>query len=109
MSFGLYLSKYNLAESPLFIALGGGSLYILYNRPDWPGFVGGTGYAAFLACSAPTLIRKATEAVQRSQVKAGTIVGHVFLSYILVALADVWTVAYAFVPGGFLLREKTNM
>lgn len=32
---------------------------------------------------------------------------HALLTYILLLLADVWTVAYAFVPGGGLLREKS--
>lgn len=32
-----------------------------------------------------------------------------FITVILLYLADVWTVAYAFVPGGDLLRERTDM
>lgn len=32
-----------------------------------------------------------------------------FVTVILLYLADVWTVAYAFVPGGDLLRERTDM
>lgn len=69
---------------------------------NWTGFYGGLVLAIYLMGVAPVLI---TSAVQHSP---ATTFGLGFLVYNIMVLFHVWVVAYAFVPGGPLVREHTD-
>ena len=69
---------------------------------NWSGFYGGLILAAYVMGSAPPLI---ASAVQHSPAKT---FGIGFLVYNFMVLFHVWVVAYAFVPGGPLVREHTD-
>ncbi|KAJ1658542.1 Protein cwh43 [Dispira simplex] len=73
----------------------------LYAFPTTPGFVAGCVMAVYITSVTPTLIRSA------SRYPPGRTMGLAMLIYCILVLAHVWVVAYAFVPGGPILRERT--
>ncbi|KAI9798577.1 MAG: hypothetical protein M1833_004714 [Piccolia ochrophora] len=75
---------------------------VLTSKGNWLGFYGALVLATYLMAITPTLIVSAT-----SQSPASSF-GLAFLIYNVMVLAHVWVVAYAFVPGGPLLREHTD-
>lgn len=85
------------------LIIGGGSAFALYYFPDWLGYAAALVYTFYLS--------------SLSGLIAYSVIGHnvgvlYFLGFFLetlLALASVWIVAYAFVPGGFLLRERTDL
>ncbi|GAW27238.1 putative Frag1 DRAM Sfk1 family protein [Rosellinia necatrix] len=82
------------------VACTGATLLTL--QVHWYGYYGGLMVAFYLmAISVPLL----TAAAQESPAMA---FGLGFLSYNLMVLFHVWVVAYAFVPGGPLVREHTD-
>ncbi|KAI4210192.1 MAG: hypothetical protein LQ351_006946 [Letrouitia transgressa] len=87
----------NLANF-LFATLGG---FLITRYHNWTGFTGALLLATCLPSLASPLI---TSAVRHGPVTFG--LG--FLVYNILVLAHVWVVAYAFVPGGPLLREHTD-
>lgn len=91
-------------ESPAWFAFGATSAYTLYAYKDWIGYCGGLGLAVFLMSIIPHLI-----AATPSNGTVGNFYFLTFLVTIALYLANVWTVAYAFVPAGDLLRERTDM
>ncbi|KAG1725361.1 uncharacterized protein EDB91DRAFT_1239861 [Suillus paluster] len=66
--------------------------FVMYRFRDWTGFVGGLNLAVFVMSN-----------------KAGRTYFTAFFVTVLLILADVWTVAYAFVPGGTYLRERSDL
>ncbi|KAH8117743.1 Frag1/DRAM/Sfk1 family-domain-containing protein [Phellopilus nigrolimitatus] len=97
-------SATSLLASPFWFLFGAVCSVILYTYNDWLGYTGGLGLAIFLMSIIP----------QTSQlVSASTCVGRTyfaaFLVTVLLYLANVWTVAYAFVPGGEYLRERSDL
>ncbi|KAJ3788058.1 Frag1/DRAM/Sfk1 family-domain-containing protein [Lentinula aff. detonsa] len=110
-SFGLLIaiqamksSKVHLLANPLWFAFGSASSYVMYTYRNWPGYLGGLGLSIFIMGSFPLVLHNAssTRAVFKTSFTA-------MLVYCLLALANVWTVAYAFVPGGVYLRERTDL
>ncbi|KAJ3877210.1 Frag1/DRAM/Sfk1 family-domain-containing protein [Lentinula edodes] len=97
-------SKVHLLANPLWFVFGSASSYVMYTHRNWPGYLGGLGLAIFVMGSLPLILRNAssTRAVFKTSFTA-------MLVYCLLALANVWTVAYAFVPGGVYLRERTDL
>ena len=77
----------------------GAFLVTIYS--NWMGFVGALLLATNLLALAPALL---TSAVHNGPASFG--LG--FLVYNIMVLAHVWVVAYAFVPGGPLMREHTD-
>ena len=69
---------------------------------NWLGYFGALLVSFFMMSLAPPFL---SSAVHRSP---GLTFGLAFLFYNCMVLAHVWTVAYAFVPGGPLLREHTD-
>lgn len=68
----------------------------------WTGYLGALAVAFGLMSLTPDLIASAT----RSSPSIGFGIG--FLIYNIMVLAHVWVVAYAFVPGGPVMREHTD-
>lgn len=83
-----------------FMLIGTGA-FLLTSFSNWTGYFGALLLAVSLMSSAPVLI---SSAVRNGPVGFG--LG--FFVYNIMVLAHVWVVAYAFVPGGPLLREHTD-
>jgi hypothetical protein len=113
MACGFLLSSFPVVSpvmtSPAYVSFGATSLYCMYNYRDWPGFFGGLGYTVFLCSIVPTAVLNAASCIGPSKNHMGKVFGSAGLVYALFVFADVWTVAYAFVPGGVYLRERTDL
>ncbi|KAG2730875.1 hypothetical protein G9P44_006024 [Scheffersomyces stipitis] len=83
--------------------IGGGSAFVLYYYKGWTGYAGATVYSFYLTSIAP-LIWQSSIGYNPSLLFFVGFFVHVFLG-----LASTWIVAYAFVPGGPLLRERTDI
>jgi hypothetical protein len=91
-------------SSPLWFSYGCVGAFVMYCFRDWTGFVGGLNLAVFVMSLLPTIIQQSAQPN-----KAGRTYFTAFFVTILFYLADVWTVAYAFVPGGAYLRERSDL
>ncbi|KAF9446745.1 hypothetical protein P691DRAFT_166821 [Macrolepiota fuliginosa MF-IS2] len=103
---------YAFISSPGFYTFGVASAYVLYSYKNWPGYVGGLGVAFFLMCMIPIVFRRvvaATKADGDMPSNVGRTLGTAFVVYCLLTLACIFTVAYAFIPGGVYFRERTDM
>lgn len=85
------------------LIFGGGSIYVLYTYKGWLGYSGSVVYSFYLSSLAP-LIWQSTVGYNPS-----ILFSLAFFFDIIISLASVWIVAYAFVPGGHLLRERTDL
>ncbi|KAF8440284.1 Frag1/DRAM/Sfk1 family-domain-containing protein [Boletus edulis BED1] len=95
-----------LLSHPLWFAYGCASAFVMYRFRDWTGFLGGLNFAIFCMSILPSVLSQSS-AWQGDKVGRRHFV--TFLVAILLYLANVWTVAYAFVPGGSYLRERTDL
>ncbi|PNY28872.1 Protein cwh43 [Tolypocladium capitatum] len=104
MSAGLFLGicKPSLAGSWLPYAVGSLSAMVLTLFSHWFGYYGGLGLAAYLMAISVPLISTA------SRTSPAVTFGLGFFIYVFLVLFHVWVVAYAFVPGGPLVREHTD-
>lgn len=83
-----------------FLVLAAGA-FLVTAYHNWLGFLGATMVALEITSLAPGIIGGA--------VRSGPVsFGIGFLFYAIMSLASVWVVAYAFVPGGPLMREHTD-
>ncbi|KAI0366313.1 hypothetical protein BV20DRAFT_952512 [Pilatotrama ljubarskyi] len=111
-ALGLGLAAYSAQSGsdvlarPLWLALGGGSAYIMYAYKDWLGYAGGLGFALFLMSVIPTVWARAAEA---GKGRPGRTMGAVCLVICVFDVVSTLTVAYAFVPGGMWFRERTDL
>ena len=94
----------HILRSPIWLIIGSTGAYTLYSYKDWTGYFGGLGFATFLMSIVPSIIRDASGAIG-----TGKTYFLAFLTTVLLYLANVWTVAYAFVPGGVYLRERSDL
>lgn len=83
--------------------IGGGSCAVLYFTQDWSGFIGGCVYSSYLASIAPIIL----QSVAGHNPALLFSLGFVFM--IIFSLGSIWIVAYAFVPLGWVLRERTDI
>ncbi|WWC64717.1 uncharacterized protein I303_107328 [Kwoniella dejecticola CBS 10117] len=88
---------------PMFTILGALGAIMLYRYPDWLGFAGGLLLIFYLQAIFPTYIRVA------SVFKPGQTFGYALLTTILLDVVSVVTAAYAFVPMGWVFRERTDL
>jgi hypothetical protein len=104
MSMGLFfgLALPGLFRSWTVFGIGSIGAAVLTCYSNWTGFYGALLLAAYIMGVAPVLI---TSAVHHSP--ASTF-GFGFFTYNFMVLFHVWVVAYAFVPGGPLVREHTD-
>lgn len=93
----------NFFAQPLYTVVAGAAAYVLYAYKGWVGFGGSLAYTFYLASLAPLM----GQAVAGYNVAA--LFSLAFLVSVAVSLASVWIVAYAFVPAGPLLRERTDL
>lgn len=85
------------------IVVGGVSAFVLFFFPGWVGYACSTVYTFYLATLAPLVWRSVSG---HSPAAFFTVA---FFFTIVISLSSVWIVAYAFVPGGWLLRERTDI
>ncbi len=79
------------------------SATVLYARQDWVGFLGGLGLVSYLSAMLPHYLRGA------SACSPARVYGIALLVNIVLDVLSVITTAYAFVPYGHLLRERTDL
>ena len=95
-----------LLMHPAWLAYGTISSFVMYQYRNWLGYVGGLNLAIFLMSIIPQVLDGAASA------STGRVATTYFMAWLvacLLDLANVWTVAYAFVPGGVYLRERTDL
>ncbi|KAJ4348216.1 Protein cwh43 [Didymosphaeria variabile] len=104
MGFGLIIGLFTpaLARSWVFYGIGSVGAAILTTSKHWTGYYGALSLTVYTMAAVPVLIG---HAARHSPAKT---FGIGFLVYNLLVLAHVWIVAYAFVPGGPLMREHTD-
>lgn len=104
MGLGLAIGVYLPSIARTWTAYLAGSIgaAILTTRSNWLGFYGALGLALYVMAAAPILISSAIRHPPALTFGLG------FLIYNIMVLAHVWVVAYAFVPGGPLMREHTD-
>ncbi|WWD19737.1 hypothetical protein CI109_104201 [Kwoniella shandongensis] len=96
------VSKHDVLR-PIWSVVGCMTAAVLYIFPDWLGFIGGTVLVAYLTSVFPAYIRAA------STLPPGSTFGNALLVKIVLDVVSVVTAAYAFVPMGWLLRERTDL
>ncbi|WVR07560.1 hypothetical protein IAU60_004602 [Kwoniella sp. DSM 27419] len=100
-ALGLCCTSARLA--PVMTAMGTAGAIVLYRYPNWTGYIGGLALIAFLTSVLPVYLRSA------SACHPAPTFGYALLTKILLDVASVITAAYAFVPMGWLLRERTDL
>ncbi|KAF9176994.1 hypothetical protein BGZ50_009334 [Haplosporangium sp. Z 11] len=104
MAAGLYISSHRqLVTSWVWFAVGSVGLIILHRVEGDVGFIGGIIFTVFVLSLFPTFIRSL------SRQPPGRTMLVAMMVYNFLALAHVWVVAYAFVPGGEIMRERTDL
>lgn len=91
---------------PLWFVFGAVSAYVMYHHRDWVGYLGGLNLAVFCMSVLPMVLSAAAESSNGRLARTYTLA---FFVTCLLYFASVWTVAYAFVPGGVYLRERTDL
>jgi endonuclease/exonuclease/phosphatase family metal-dependent hydrolase len=104
MGFGLMIGLFapRLSRSWAFYGVGSIGAAVLTTYSHWSGYYGALVLAVYIMAAAPVLITHA------ARHKPGRTFGLAFLVYNFMVLFHVWVVAYAFVPGGPLVRERTD-
>ena len=104
MSLGLFLGLYwpSISRSWVFYAAGCGGAAVLTGVKHWVGYGGALVLTVYLTAVAPMLITNTVRFAPGRTCLLG------FVVYSIMVLFHVWVVAYAFVPGGPLVRERTD-
>lgn len=96
------VSSRNTASFPYHI-IGALSAWTLYTFRNWIGFAGSCIYTIYLVSIAPII----WDSIVGYNI--ALVFGLGFFIHIILSLANVWTVAYAFVPAGWALRERSDI
>jgi hypothetical protein len=104
-SFTSRLQK--IPTHPLTFAIGAFSTYLLHTRTGWIGYAGGLVHAAFLTVITPSVLQKAGAAARSHG--AGRVFGTAWALWVVFVFVGTFTVAYAFVPGAWSFRERTDL
>jgi hypothetical protein len=102
-SLGLLLCS-TLTSSFGWFLYGAASAFVLHQYRNWPGYIGGLNLAVFIMSIIPMVLQRA--AATRDPALTYSLA---MLIYCLLQVAGVFTVAYAFVPGGEYFRERTDL
>ncbi|KAI9451059.1 Frag1/DRAM/Sfk1 family-domain-containing protein [Lactarius psammicola] len=92
---------------PLTFAIGALSTYLLHTRTGWIGYSGGVVHAAFLTVITPSVLQNAGAAARSRG--AGRVFGMAWAVWTVFLFVGTFTVAYAFVPGAWSFRERTDL
>jgi endonuclease/exonuclease/phosphatase family metal-dependent hydrolase len=104
MGLGLVIGLFypTFSRSWTFYGIGSIGAALLTCYTHWTGYYGALALTIYVMALSPVLISSAARFPPASTFGLG------FLVYNFIVLAHVWTVAYAFVPGGPLMRERTD-
>ncbi|KAF8659047.1 hypothetical protein AX16_001920 [Volvariella volvacea WC 439] len=94
----------NPLSHPLWFAVGSTATYALYKYRNWEGYISGLVFAFFIMSITPLVFQRAAATGQLAKTYTTA-----WLITCLLNLASIFTVAYAFVPGGVYFRERTNL
>ncbi|WWC91829.1 uncharacterized protein L201_006776 [Kwoniella dendrophila CBS 6074] len=83
--------------------LGAIGAIVLYRYPNWLGYIGGLLLIFYLQAIFPAYIRTA------SAFKPSSTFGYAMVTNIILDVVSVITAAYAFVPMGWIFRERTDL
>ncbi|KAI0297277.1 Frag1/DRAM/Sfk1 family-domain-containing protein [Multifurca ochricompacta] len=97
----------DISGHPLIFAIGVLSTYLLHTRSGWVGYTGGLLHAAFLTVITPSLLHNAGVAARARGV--GRVFGTAWAVWVVFLFTSTFTVAYAFVPGAWSFRERTDL
>jgi len=103
MVIGFSLSHQTYVSSSLWWLFGCLSSLFLFHAPPLIAFIGGLGLATYITSVFPTLVSLIYQCKKGKTLTTG------LLFSIVLLLASVWVVAYNFVPGGTLTREKNDI
>ncbi|KAH8977705.1 hypothetical protein EDB86DRAFT_3000184 [Lactarius hatsudake] len=92
---------------PLTFAIGVLSTYLLHTRTGWIGYAGGLVHVAFLTVITPLVLQNAGAAARSRG--AGRVFGLAWAVWTVFLFVGTFTVAYAFVPGAWSFRERTDL
>ncbi|GIK01413.1 hypothetical protein Aspvir_005449 [Aspergillus viridinutans] len=98
--YGLFCPRVAGSWTAFGIGSLGAALLTCYSH--WTGFYGGLALAFYVMAVAPVLVSSAARHSPSTTFGLGGLV------YVFLILFHVWVVAYAFVPGGPLVREHTD-
>lgn len=93
----------NVLWRPSFFIFGSAGAFILYLGDHWIGFAGSLVFTFYLAALAPVIGQSV------AGYNPALLFSCAYFVNIFISLASVWTVAYAFVPYGPLLRERSDI
>lgn len=99
----LAIDTRKLTSIPYNLVFGGLACFVLYQFDGWFGFLGACGYCFYLASLAPIIVSSISDTNNVLWLSFG------FFVYTIFSLASTWIVAYAFVPMGWVLRERTDI
>ncbi|KAF8622551.1 hypothetical protein AX15_006904 [Amanita polypyramis BW_CC] len=102
-ALGLMLNL-RLVSSMGWFLYGAASAFVLYQYRNWLGYIGGLNFTLFIMSIISVVFQRAA-ATPNPFVTYST----AMLIYCLFQVAGVFTVAYAFVPGGEYFRERTDL
>ncbi|KAJ6607371.1 Frag1/DRAM/Sfk1 family-domain-containing protein [Mycena sp. CBHHK59/15] len=115
-SAGLFLALFvvsrrsiDLLRHPFWFVYGSIAAWVLYTYRNWLGYVGGLNLAVFVMSIIPVILPRASAMTGTAGESTGKVYFAAMLVYCLFGMASIWTVAYAFVPGGVYLRERTDL
>jgi len=97
----------NITAHPLVFAIGVFSTYLLHTRTGWVGYTGGLLHAVFLTIITPSLLQNAGSVARACG--PGRVFGTAWAVWIVFLFVGTFTVAYAFVPGAWSFRERTDL
>ncbi|KDN50669.1 hypothetical protein RSAG8_01167, partial [Rhizoctonia solani AG-8 WAC10335] len=96
-------SASRVVKHPAWLSVGAGACFAMYRYRDWVGYIGGLVYGLFLMSIFPKML-------QESAFRGSALVYYLmWLTAIGLKNGDVWATAYAFVPGGVYMRERTDI
>lgn len=102
-ALGLLLSS-RYTSSAIRFFYGATSAFVLFQYRNWLGYIGGLGLTMFLMSIVPLVFQRAANT--HNPIVTYSVA--MFL-YCLFHVSGVFTVAYAFVPGGEYFRERTDL
>ncbi|KAF7374974.1 Protein cwh43 [Mycena sanguinolenta] len=99
----------DLLAHPFWFAYGSAATAVLYTYRNWLGYIGGLNLGIFMMSIIPIVLQRASAAAGSTWESTGKVYFTAMLVYCLLAATSIWTVAYAFVPGGVYLRERIDI
>ena len=100
---GFNLSDQTYITSSMWWLFGCLSSLFLFHAPSLIAFIGGLGLAVYIMSIFPAIVSLTMKCDKGKVLTVG------LLFAIILLLASVWVVAYNFVPGGTIAREKNDM